>query len=74
MFPIPQTTCKVKNYVPECAPPPTKSQNQATETQIHYKIGHHVTHALEYSEKRLEKDALLLSEGKHCEPTVRTKR
>lgn len=55
--------------VPECAPPPTKSQKEATETKIHYKVGHGVPNALEYSEKWLEKDiALLLSEGKHCEP------
>lgn len=68
LFHISQTTCKVKNGVPECAPPPTKSQKEATETKIHYKVGHRVPNALEYSEKWLEKDiASLLSEGKHCE-------
>lgn len=65
---IPQTTCKVNNCVADCASPPTKSQKAATETKIHYKLGHRVTNTLEYSEKWLEKDiASLLSEGKHCE-------
>lgn len=69
MFHIPQTTHKVKNCLPECASLPTKSQKQATETKIHYKIGHDVTLALEYSKKWLGKDiaSLLSAEGKYCE-------
>lgn len=49
MFCRPQTPRRVKTCVPESASPPTKSQKQATETQTHYKIGHRVAHALEYS-------------------------